>query len=262
MRENGVVTKTEDALERVELDESLDVEEWDEDRDEEPVSELVEQVGRDAGTLAVCELELRAARNMPAVRRWGRDLLLAVVAAVALLTAFALVNWAAVVALSKVASDWLAPLVLAAVWLALAAALLLALRQRVRGLAWTLDGAEEMVAGREHARDEAEAKLRDSIERLAEAIAAEAEVRVREAVVPAADGVVDMGEDLLNVTDELTDSIEEAVPGGGLVNGAFDIVLLPGRLGVRIARAVIGRDPGNGAGADDGAPVGGGQPDD
>ena len=213
----------------------------DEDPIEEPISDLVEQVGRKTGTLVAREVELAAARRMPAIRRAGRDLAFAAVAAVSFVTAFALVNWAAVFALANVLPNWLAPLLLAVAWLALGAALLAALRHRYRGLAsWTGDHAGQ-VGQRDRAREEAEAELRDAIGTLAEEVAARAEARIREAVVPTADGVVDAGEDILDLADDLTDAIEEAVPGGGLVNGAFDLALLPGRFGVKVARAVLVR---------------------
>jgi Putative Actinobacterial Holin-X, holin superfamily III len=213
----------------------------DEDAIEEPISDLVEQVGRKTGALVAREVELAAARRMPAIRRAGRDLAFAAVAAVSFVTAFALVNWAAVVGLANVLPNWLAPLLLAVAWLALGAAFVVALRHRYRGLAsWTGDSTEP-VGQRDRAREEAEAELRDAIGTLAEAVAARAEARIREAVVPTADGVVDAGEDILDLADGLTDAIEEAVPGGGLVNGAFDLALLPGRFGVKVARAVLVR---------------------
>ena len=236
------MTETAEALEQSETDEPTVEEEWT----EEPISDLAEQVGRKASTLAVREAELAAARRMPAIRRAGRDLAFAIVAAVAFAAAFALANWAAVVALANVLPDWLAPLLLAAAWLVLGAALLVALRHRYRGItAWTGDHAE-LVRQRAQAREEAEVALRDSIARLGEAIAAEAEAQIRDAVVPTADGVVDAGEDILDLADDLTDSIEGAVPGGGLINGVLDFALLPGRLTVKVARAALGQDAANG----------------
>jgi Putative Actinobacterial Holin-X, holin superfamily III len=215
---------------------------YDEDGIVEPISDLVDHVGRKTGTLVVREVELAAARRTPAIRRAGRDVAIAAFATTSLVAAFALANWAAVVALADVLANWLAPLLLAAAWLALGVALVVALRHRYRGIAsWTADHAE-LVRQRDRARDEAEAELRDAIEILAETVAASAEARIRDAVVPTADGVVDAGEDILDVADDLTDAIEEAVPGGGLVNGALDLALLPGRFGVRVARAVLVRD--------------------
>ena len=64
-------------------------------------------------------------------------------------------------------------------------------------------------------------------------------------MVPTADSVVDAGEDILDLADDLTDSIEGAVPGGGLINGVLDFALLPGRLSVKVARAALGQDAAN-----------------
>ncbi len=232
------MTETADALEQIETHDPA----GEEERTEEPISDLAEQVGRKASTLAVREVELAAAQRMPAIRRAGRDLAFAIVAAVAFAAAFALANWAAVVALANVLPDWLAPLLLAAAWLVLGGVLLVALRHRYRGItAWTGDHAE-LVKQRAQAREEAEVALRDSISRLGEAIAAEAEAQIRDALVPTADGVVDAGEDILDIADDLTDSIEDAVPGGGLINGVLDFALIPGRLTVKVARAALGQD--------------------
>lgn len=222
----------------------------EEDSAEESVSELVEQVGRDAGTLVLRELELAGSRHMPALRRTGRDLALAAAAAAAFLTAFALANWAAVLALSSVLPDWLAPLVLAAAWAALGALLLFKVRSHtgdVLGTGWrraVWGDPVEVIKEREQAREEAEAALRDRLDLLAEAIAVDAEERIRDAVVPVADGVIDAGEDLLEVADDLTDAIEDTVPGGGLLNRVLDLALLPGRVCVKVARTALARDGG------------------
>jgi hypothetical protein len=53
--------------------------------------------------------------------------------------------------------------------------------------------------------------------------------------------VVDAGEDLLDLTDELSDAIEEAMPGGGLVNRAVDLALVPGRFAIRVSRTIFVR---------------------
>ena len=38
------------------------------------------------------------------------------------------------------------------------------------------------------------------------------------------------------------DTITEDVPGGGMVNQIWDIVLMPGRFGVRVATTVLKRE--------------------
>jgi hypothetical protein len=49
---------------------------------------------------------------------------------------------------------------------------------------------------------------------------------------------------VLEAADEITDTVEDVVPGGIVVNRAVDIALAPGRLGVRVARRAftLGRD--------------------
>jgi hypothetical protein len=219
-----------------------------EDETPEPVAEALEQAGRDVATLVVRELELSAARNRPAVRRVLRDVAVALVVAVALLTAFALLNVAADRALSSVMPDWLAPLVLAAVWIAVGAALfVLVLRRdgRVAGARrWWLLLAEDQptsVAVCEQARDDARDAMRASLGRLTEALASAAGDQLAQAATGVAEGVVDVGEDLLDRTDEITDAIEEALPGGGMINKVVDLALVPGRFAIRVSRTIFVR---------------------
>jgi hypothetical protein len=254
------VTQTDEAEPDVHADGDLDDDDGAETEDA-PLSELADEVGRATAALARRELELVAARNAPAVRRAGRDVALAVVAGVAFVTAFALANWAAVLALSSALADWLAPLVLAAGWCAVGAALLVTLRPRYQGLGRWIGDPRELVREREQARDEAAARLREAVDVLAGAAVDEALAQIREAVVPAADEIVDAGEEVLDLgegvidaADKLTDRLEDEVPAGSLVNGALDLALYPSRLSIRIARVALGRsgaasvdDPSDGA---------------
>ena len=227
-----------------------DPEDANDDPEGAPLSDLAEEVGRATTILVRRELELVAARNAPAVGRAGRDVALAVGAGIAFAAAFALANWAAVVALSNALPNWLAPLVLAAAWCVLAATLLVTLRPRYRGLRPWIGDSRDLVSDREQARDEAAAGLREAVDVLAGAAADEALAQIRDAVVPATDDifdageeVLDVGEDVLDAADELTDSLEDDVPAGSLVNGALDFALYPGRLSIRIARVALGRGP-------------------
>ena len=88
-----------------------------EEEEKEPLTELVVQLGRDVSALAFCEAQLAASRNMPEVRRAARDIAGALIAAVALVTAFVFANVAAMHGLSSVLSGWQTALVLCAAWL-------------------------------------------------------------------------------------------------------------------------------------------------
>jgi hypothetical protein len=214
------------------------------------VSEVAEEVGRATATLAFRRAQLALAEQAPEVQRTTRALAAAGICAVALLTAFVFGNWAVASALSSPLPGWRAPVVLAAVWLAigvLVAAMLLrserAAWKWLRGL-----GADEgeTMRLRQEALDEAEQTLRRSLDRLSDAIALAAEERIAGAILPVAGGMVDVGEDMVEATDdvleaadEITDVVEEAVPGGVVVNRAVDLALAPGRLGVRVARSVF-----------------------
>jgi hypothetical protein len=217
------------------------------DAAEEPVSELLEQAGRAAGVLAVREAQLVAARHTTELRRAAQDVAVALGIAIALLTAFALANWAAVNALSGPLPGWLAPLVLAAAWIVIGILLLVFVLNRgdrVFGWRqWRMLGAdqEQKIRAREEAREEAEQGLRESLERLAGAVGDQAGVLVAAAVVPVADGVIDAGEGIIEEIDEITDNLGEAVPGGSVINWVADVALIPGRYGVRVARFALKR---------------------
>jgi hypothetical protein len=228
------------------VDEGLETEALDEAEDE-TVTELFVELGRDLSVLGLCEAQLTASRHMPEVRRAARDLAAAVITALAFLTAFVFVNVAAYLGLSSAVAPWLAAVILAVVWLALGGLLAVALAVRagrVTGWSWwrvLRDGRQESLEDLERARDEAEAAVRATIERLAPAIT----VEIAAAAVPIAgdmaEGVVDVGSDLLEASDDMVESIAEDLPGGGVVNQMWDVALMPGRMGVRVATTVLKR---------------------
>src|SRR5262249_60605212 len=59
--------------------------------------------------------------------------------------------------------------------------------------------------------------------------------------VEVAGDVVGAGEDLLEGSDEVVESLTANLPGGGIVNLVWDVVLLPGRAVVRTATIVLRR---------------------
>ena len=216
--------------------------------DSEPESEksatdLLEQVGRDAGTLALRELQLTASRHDDEIRRALRNLTIAAVAGVAFVTAFVMVNWAIVLALQGPLPSWRAPLVVGACWLvlALAAGIFLATRpEGVAGIRAALAATGSDDASLEAARDRAEEKMRASIMELTGAVASETGVIIAGAIVPFAGGAVDAGEKILDSADDLTDRIEESgIPGGRVANQVFDVALIPGRLFIRVTGAAF-----------------------
>ena len=209
------------------------------------VTELVEQLGRELGVLALSEAQLETSRNAPAVKRGGVVVAGAAVAAIALLTAFAFLNVAVVSGLSAAVSTWLASLLLAAVWLAVGGSLLLVFATRARrSRLWSVfaRSSTEAVADLERARDEDVRAVRATLERLGPAVA----VALASAAVPAAGdvagGVVDMGDDLLDASDEIVEAIAAEIPAGGVVNQIWDVALMPGRFGLRVATTVLKRD--------------------
>ena len=252
--ETEVVTETvvveasvaaEDEAARPEEDEAAEAEE------KESVTELAVQLGRDVSVLALCEAQLAASRNMPEVRRAARDLVGALMAVAALLTAFVFANVAAFHGLSTVLSGWEAALVLGAAWLVLGLVLLVAVMVRAghaTGWKWWRvfsAGPEEATKDLERARDEAKQAVRETLERLAPAVT----VEIATAAVPMAGdiagdmagGVVDAGQDILEGSDDIVEAIAEDLPGGGVVAQVWDVVLMPGRFGLKVATTVMKR---------------------
>jgi hypothetical protein len=137
--------------------------------------------------------------------------------------------------------------VLGAAWLAIGAGLLVALMVRagkVTGWRWWrvfTAGAEETSKELERARAEAEQAVRETLMQLAPAIS----VEIATAAVPIAGDmagdVAEAGQDLLETSDEMVEAMAEDLPGDGVVNQMWDVVLVPGRLGLRVATTVLER---------------------
>jgi len=215
---------------------------------EVPVTEYLEHVGRKASTLVLREVELTTSRHIPELRRAARDLTMVLIVAVSFATAFALANWALVDALSSPLPGWRAPLVVMAIWLAVGAlvtVLVLARAGRLLGWHWWRAVAadpEETMRERERARDEAEGELRESLQDFAGAVSREAGALIAIAVVPIAGGAAEAGEKVIDAVDDVTDVIEDKVPGGGVINRVADIALKPGRFALGAVNKGLGRD--------------------
>lgn len=211
------------------------------------LTELLAELGRDLSVLASCEVQLAISRNLPEVRRAARDIAAAVFVAIAFATAFVFLNVAVLYGLSRAMSWWLAALVLAAIWIGVGTALLVALMVRagqVTGWKWWrvfTAGPEESREGLERARTEAEQAVYDTLGRLAPVVT----VEIASAALPLAggmaSGVIDAGDDLLEASDDIVESIAEDLPGGSVVNQVWDVVLMPGRFGIKIATTVLKR---------------------
>ena len=219
------------------------------EQDERPsVTELLVQLGRDLSMLAICEAQLEASRNMPEVRRAARDLAVALLVVVALVAAFVFANVAAFEGLSTVVSGWVAALVLCAVWIVVGVSFLSALLVRAgRATGWKWwdvfrAGPTDPTKDLEQARADAEEAVLETLERLAPAITIEIVTAAVANAGDMAEGVLDVGEDLLETSDEIVEAIAEDLPGVGVVNQMWDVVLMPGRYGLKVVTTVLKRD--------------------
>jgi len=219
-------------------------------KDEEAptIAELLAQLGRDVSVLAFCEAQLAAFRNLPEVRRATSDIAGALVAGLAFLTAFAFANATALNALSTAMSSWLAALVLCALWLVVGSAFVIALMVRAgrfTGWRWWRvfrGGPEESLEELERARDDAERAVRETLARLAPAMTVEIASASVSVAGDMTGDVVEAGGEMLESSSEAVEAIAEELPGGGVVNQMWDVVLMPGRFGVRVATTVFRRD--------------------
>jgi hypothetical protein len=205
-----------------------------EDATEPSLTELLEELARELNVLAVCEARLAAARHKPELRRAGGDVAAAALAALALLSAFVFANAAAALGLARVMPGWAAALVLAAAWVAVGVVLALYLRGRVaRAAGWDGDA--------EEARAEALDAIRETLERLSPLVTKEIALAAIPMTDDMAEGVLDAGSELIENADDMVETLAENVPGGGVVNQMWDVVLMPGRLGIRVATTVLRR---------------------
>jgi hypothetical protein len=205
-----------------------------EDDAEQSLTELLEQLGRELSVLLYYESRLAALRHGPEIRRGARNLGGLGFVVLALLTAFALANVAAVRGLSVPLPGWLAPLLLAAGWVVVAALVALLLRGR---LARHGTDPQELEA----ARAEAGQAVRARLEQLAPVISKEVALAAVPMAGDMADGAVEVAAELIESADGVVDAITDTVPGGGVVNQMWDVVLMPGRLGIRVATTVLRR---------------------
>ncbi len=202
------------------------------------VTELVEQLGRGVAALAFAEAELETARHAPAVRRGAIGGAAGLSAAVAFLAAFAFLNVATFSGLTRSLSDWASALLLAGVWLAVGCAIALVLvSQSRRARLWQVLSTRpaEALAELETARDEAAAAVRETLEDLGPAVT----IEIASAAVPAAG---DIAEGMLDTADEAVEAIAERLPAGSVVNQIWDVCLIPGRFGLRVATTALKRD--------------------
>jgi hypothetical protein len=210
-----------------------------------PVTELVEELGRELSVLALRETELETARHAAEVRRGAMSLAGVVVAAAASLAAFAFLNVAAFSGLATSLSPWLSALVLAGAWVVVAGVVSLPVLGRIRRWQfWRVFGARptEALEELEQTRDEAGEAVRQTLTRLGPAIT----VEIASAALPlaggVAGGVVEAGDALIDVSDEIVEAIVEDLPAGSVVNQIWDVALMPGRFGLRVATTVLKRD--------------------
>jgi hypothetical protein len=198
----------------------------------------VEQLGRELAALAFAEAQLEAARHTPAVRRGVLGGAAGLSAAVAFLAMFVFLNVAAFIGLTSVLADWASALVLAGAWLVVGSAIALVLASQVRRARfWQVFSARpaEALAELEAARDGAAASVRETLEDLGPAMT----IEIASAAVPAAG---DIAEGMLETADDAVEAIAERLPAGSVVNQIWDVCLIPGRFGLRVATTVLKRE--------------------
>ena len=113
--------------------------------------------------------------------------------------------------------------------------LALFLRARARHVTgWNAEDAEQ-------ARADAEQAVRETLERLSPLVSREIALAAVPMAGDMASGVVDAGGELIENADDMVEAMTQGLPGGGVVNQMWDVVLMPGRLGIRVATTVLKR---------------------
>jgi hypothetical protein len=163
-------------------------------RDGRRSGQLAGQLGDELAHLLRSDAELAMAERMPEIRRTATEVAVLTAGVAALLFALAGGTWAAGLGLAGVVPAWSSALIVAGAWLLVAAVLLL--HEHPRSLVSRLSDEHqvEMLASRRAERDEAERRLRDTAERLAEALLHDAEARAVHAATGAARRGIDEAE--------------------------------------------------------------------
>lgn len=202
------------------------------------MTELLERFARELSALTACEARLVAGRNKPVLVRTARDVAAAAGVAFVFITAFALASAGVVLALATAMPAWQAAFALAGAWAVVGLVLAIFVWMRVRRAS---AGARSAVDP-EAARAEAETAVRETLDRLIPALTKE----IALAAVPLAGGVagglVDAGQALVTDAEESVETAAEEVASGGVVDQVVDVLLYPGRLGLRAATVVLRRN--------------------
>jgi hypothetical protein len=98
-------------------------------------------------------------------------------------------------------------------------------------------GVEEIEAARAGAGH----AVRATLEQIAPVLSREIALAAVPIAGDMADDAVEVAAELIENADEVVDAITDDVPGGGVVNQMWDVVLMPGRLGIRVATTVLRR---------------------
>ncbi len=230
---------------------------------EATIQDQLADLRRDVAELVRRETQLVTTSRRPQLRRLTVDVLGPVAIALTLLTAFGLANAALVLALSAVLPAWAAALILAVGWAVVGALLVFVVWRRAehgKGVAWWrlwTGGGDGTLDETRAARDRAAQAVRERLEHLAPALSDQAIA----AIVPIAMGaaarmatevtgelehdvageVEGVGRELVDESEEIVERIDEAVPGARVINQIWDVVLLPGRTGIRLVTTVLRR---------------------
>ena len=184
-------------------------------KDDGESGRLAGQLGNELAHLLRCDAELAMAERMPEIRRTATEAAVLAAGVSALLFALAGGSWAAGLGLASVVPAWSSALIVAGVWLVVAAVLLL--HERTRRLVSCLsdESQAQALTSRRAERNEAERTLRDTAEALAEALLHDAEARAVHATTGAARRGIDEAEHEAGLLiTQLADALRERGKAG------------------------------------------------
>lgn len=178
--------------------------------------QLAGQLGNELAQLLRCDAELAMAERMPEIRRTAGEAAVLAGGVVALLFALAGGSWAAALGLANEISGWAAALVVAGVWL-LVAAVALVVYEHPRRLVSRLSDQNQadVIESAKAERAQAEQSLRVTAAQLAEALLHDAEARAMQSAASAVSRGVDEAEhEAGRLISQLADALREPGKAG------------------------------------------------
>jgi hypothetical protein len=177
--------------------------------------QLAGQLANELSQLVRMDVELAAAERLPELRRAASEVAVAAGGLIALLFAVAALSWAGGIGLTHAIPSWSAALVIAGVWLIIAAVLLRHDYARKLRNRFSTESQTAAITSNQAERKQAEQEIRQTAERLAEALLKEAETQgVRAASTAAEHGIHAAEHEASHLLHQLAEALRDPGKAG------------------------------------------------